>query len=260
MIAAPLLALPGTLLDARSLAALLAELLPGPPPATLILGQADTLDDEVDRLAASTDVPAIWLGHSLGGIVALHLAMRHPGRVAALVLLASNARAGGDSGEKRRAAQWALAQRQGLAALARSKLAPGYGLNPGSDDDEALLVSLAAQASAVGMPRFERQLAYARQRPGLLSPRHGLHCPVLAISGQADTLCPPAHSQEIVSLVQAPGHAEHQILASAGHLFPMQQPHRAAGLVRGFLAALGPASCSKATRSPIATCSVHIRR
>lgn len=230
----PLIALPGTLLDGRSLAAALT----GFHAKTLLSGEAGVLDDEVDRLAAQTAVPAVWLGHSLGGIVALHLARRHPGRVAALVLLASNARAGRDTVEARRAAQWTLAKGQGLAALARKELAPGYGLTPGLAADEAVVTSLAAQAEAVGLRRFENQLSYARQRPGLLAPLQPLKCPLLALSGEFDTLCPPAHSDELMTLVQPPGRAAHHRLAGAGHLFPMQQPGWVAERLSSFLNSL----------------------
>lgn len=234
MSAPPLIALPGTLLDGRSLAALLQGL----DAHTEVLGTTGHIDDEVDRLAAwaqrLVSGPAVWLGHSLGGIVALHLARRHPGTVAGLVLLGANARAGRDSSEARRAAQWALAQQQGLHALAHSKLAPGYGLA----EDDAARASLVAQAEAVGLLRFANQLAYAAQRPGLLAPRRSLAVPVLALSGEHDTLCPPAQSSEIVALVAPPHPAAHHCLPGAGHLFPMQQPAWAASHLHTFIANL----------------------
>ena len=226
-----LIALPGTLLDGRSLQALLQGL----DAHTELLGTAPHIDDEVDRLARlAGDGAAVWLGHSLGGIVALHLALRHPHRVTALVLLGANARAGRDSSPTRRDAQWALAQQQGLAALAHSKLAPGYGMA----EDDVALAGLVAQAQAVGLQRFAHQLAYAQQRPGLLAPRQTIRLPVLAISGELDSLCPPEQSDEIVALVASPWPAMHNRLPGAGHLFPMQQAAMAAAHLHPFLARL----------------------
>ena len=225
-----LIALPGTLLDGRSLGAALAH----SGAQVEVLGTCAALDDELDRLVGLAATRTWWLGHSLGGIVALQLAVRHPQVVAGLVLLGANARAGRHAGEARRSAQWALAQQHGLKALAYSKLAPGYGLSEG----DALLASLAAQAEAVGLQRFANQLDYARQRPGLLEPRRALAVPVLALSGEDDLLCPPAHSDEIVALVQPPHRAWHHRLPAAGHLFPMQHPSWIAAHVNAFLAHL----------------------
>lgn len=223
----PIIALPGTLLDERSLSHALAAL----NPRIEVLGTCPRLDDELDRLAAMAPEPAWWVGHSLGGIVALQLAARHAGAVAGLVVLAANARAAAATVRARAAAHRTLAERDGLRQLATLQLGPGYGLHA----TDLLLDSLADQAEAVGLARFVHQLAYACERPALDQHGRWVAVPVLALSAADDLLCPPIQSDEIVTLALPGIAARHDRLAHAAHLFPMQHPAWVAGRVMAFL-------------------------
>ncbi|MEO6624935.1 MAG: alpha/beta hydrolase [Burkholderiaceae bacterium] len=227
----PLILLPGTLMDGASLQPLMATL--ERPVVVQLLGVEDDFDAEIDRLATLAEQPAVWVGHSLGGIAALHLAARHPACCAALVVLASNARPDGPQGAHSREQQWAELDRGGMSALLHQQLAPAYGLQ----DDNPLLDELRAQAVNVGASRFRRQLRYAAERPGLLGAPSALPMPVLALSGSDDSLCPPACGEEIIAL-STDTLSRHHVLPGAGHLLPMQAPDWCAHHIRHFLAQL----------------------
>lgn len=234
--AAPaLIALPGTLMDATSLHKL-GTALGAPGFQVELLGTEDDFDAEIERLAELAPSPAVWIGHSLGGIAALHLAARHPQRCLAVVALASNLRPDAPTGPERRAAQWHTVQRDGLAGLVRTQLAPLYGMR----HDEDRMKDLIAQAHHVGEQRLRRQLRYAGQRPGLLQDRQAWRVPVLALSGQTDPLCPPICGEEIVAHAGKVW-AHHATLAGAGHLLPLQSPRWCSARITDFLARLGVA-------------------
>ena len=224
-----LIALPGTLMDEASLRPLAAAL--KMPMAVEVVGSEDRFDAEIDRLASMTTDPAIWIGHSLGGIAALHLATRWPERCAALVLLASNLRPDGQLGPQSRAQQLAVLEQGGMSALLRSQLAPLYGLR----EDDALLDDLQAQAQRVGAVRYQRQLGYAAKRPGLLIDPVRLRMPVLVLSGGEDLLCPPACGDEILARAPDAG-SRHFMLPGVDHLLPLQASGWCAEHIRQFLA------------------------
>lgn len=224
----PLILLPGTLMDGAALRPLVSAL--GVPARVELLGVEAHFDAEIKRLAALAARPAVWIGHSLGGIAALHLAARQPACCAAVVVLASNARPDGPHGTRNRALQSAALASGGMEALIRQHLAPVYGLH----DGDPLRDDLQAQAERIGAEQFQRQLRYAAERPGLLRAQSTLSMPVLALSGSEDPLCPPACGEEIITC-SANGLSRHVLLPGVGHLLPLQAPEWCAHHIRQFL-------------------------
>lgn len=218
-------------MDGASLQRLMATL--GEPVVVELLGIERDFDGEIDRLAKLVSQPSVWIGHSLGGIAALHLAARRPACCAALVVLASNARSDGAQGAQMRARQNAALERGGMVALLHQQLAVAYGIR----DDDPLLDDLLAQAIRIGADRFRHQLRYAAERPGLLRAASVLSMPVLALSGSDDPLCPPACGEEVIALSTSIL-SRHKVLPGAGHLLPLQAPGWCAHHIRHFLAQL----------------------
>src|SRR3954471_6841221 len=72
--------------------------LPGHGGSSALPAPVATLDAYAERVAGVLDAPAVVAGHSLGGLVALALAVRHPEIVRGLVLAGS---AGFSSGTRR---------------------------------------------------------------------------------------------------------------------------------------------------------------
>lgn len=216
-------------MDAVSLAPLAAAL--GHPFRVEVLGDRQDFDAELERLHALDARPAIWVGHSLGGIAALHLAARYPQCCRALIVLASNVRPDGPLGPQTRARQQDALAHGGMVELVRKQLAPVYGL----DAQDPIVDSLVAQAQRVGNDRFRLQHRYVAQRPGLLASSVDLNVPVLALSAQDDPLSPPVCGEETVARVRGVP-AEHFTLENAGHLLPFQHPQWCAQHIQTFLA------------------------
>lgn len=197
-------------------------------------------DDCVDALAATLEAAghecAHWLGYSMGARLALACALRHPERVASLVLLAG--RAGiADAAERdaRRAADEALAARleaRGIEDFVDEWLAqPLFGtlqrLGPGfmanerrarlANDPRELAASLRALGPAAQPPLFDEL------------PR--VHVPVLLVAGALDARFVAAAHDLARRLPQA----EVREIADAGHAAHLEKPAAFAAAVREFL-------------------------
>jgi 3-oxoadipate enol-lactonase len=172
---------------------------------------------------AAGDAPAIVVGESMGGMVAQHLALRHPRRVAGLVLSASSA--GGDvvsaafvrslpltvaAAISKDVGVWAkcdrlLVHESKSPGQARELLAPLREIQRGEPYSR---VNSVLQAIAVSFHRAGRRLGAVR-------------VPVEVIAGAGDRVLSPRNSAVLSKCL--PG-ARLTILPNAGHAIPFEKP------------------------------------
>jgi 3-oxoadipate enol-lactonase len=197
-----------------------------PPTGSMTFG---VLADTVARLADAIDPedrPHL-IGLSLGGMIAQHAALAHPGRFRSLTLLSSSPSFGLDGTT---AADWRAARLAPLdagqepadfaAAVLRSVAGPGIG-------EEALAAQTEAMGriSGDGLRRSIDCLVGHDVRDRLSS----LDLPTLVLVGSLDAETPPAYAEAIAERV--PG-ARLVAIDGAGHLLAAEAPDAVNELLR----------------------------
>ncbi|MEJ2347033.1 MAG: pimeloyl-ACP methyl ester esterase BioH [Gammaproteobacteria bacterium] len=201
-----------------------------------------TLSAVAAQLLAAAPPQALWVGWSLGGLLSLYIAARHPARVRALVLAAATPRFV-------RAADWPAAmdpatfdqfaaelERDHRATLKRFLALQTLGTPQARSTLQAL-----QRACLEGPPPAPEAL-----RGGLDILRHAdlrselgrVRCPVLLYMGERDRLVPAAGGAQIAAALP---HAQLQLVPGAGHAPFVSQP-------RAFVEALERFAHDTATR------------
>ncbi|QEU90328.1 3-oxoadipate enol-lactonase [Streptomyces kanamyceticus] len=210
----------------------------GGSPADLI-GPGATVADLAELVLALADALGIdrfaYAGVSLGGAVGLHLAVRHPRRVASLAVICSSAHFGGERPWRDRAE---LVRRDGLAALAES--APERWFTTGFT--VPALVADHRAADPAGYAACCDALAAFDVRERLPA----ITAPTLVVAGREDPATPPAHAREIADGVPGASLIE---FAGASHLAPAERPDAVTAALRTHFA--GPAARGTAVRREV---------
>lgn len=165
---------------------------PGEPGWTI----ADAADRVAEQIARGTsDGIADVMGLSMGGYIALALAVRHPQRVAGLVL--ADTRAGADDAATRHARHDAMAtlasggREAYLAGLLTRLVSPAA-----ADDVRDELASAAARQRSTALA--DALLALA-ERPDRRQELAGIAAPTLVVVGADDVVTPPSAARELAA-------------------------------------------------------------
>jgi pimeloyl-ACP methyl ester carboxylesterase len=206
------------------------------------LARVEGLGDYAERVAEVAELegmlPAPVVGYSMGGVVALRLAVTRPQDVQALVLVG----AAGIVSVTRRAEIWLAVTgalrparimtrfRGSFARRPRLRWLP-FGLwgavDPPALQPEGVIGFLEGPSQHTDVGSAGRALLRDDPRPDL----ERVACPVVLLWGTRDRLVPLADGFEYARRLRAPIRA----LPAAGHLLVGEQPEACAEIVEGFL-------------------------
>jgi pimeloyl-ACP methyl ester carboxylesterase len=203
---------------------------------------AQTLDSfagHIGSLMELEDVPAAaFVGHSLGGTVALRLALLRPAAVRALVLAAP----AGITSSTRRSAhviRLMVTVRPGrLVSPFRRTIAAHTPLRYpafwGWQVSDPGAISAPAVEGFLEGPGLHQDVATAGRALMNHDPRReleGVHCPVLLLWGARDVMVPLADGFEFARRLRAPI----RVIADCGHLLIGERPEACADAIETFL-------------------------
>jgi len=191
-------------------------------------------DDVVQVLDALGIDRAVVCGLSLGGYILFDLLRRHAGRIRAAVLC--NTKATADSPEARRGRDEmaALAEREGVGAVAE-RLLPQL-LAPATVAAQPDVVThLRDMIGRTPLPGLVGALRALRDRPDSTPMLDSIRVPVLAVAGAEDKIAPVDVMRAMAAAI--PG-AQFAVIPAAGHLAPLEQPLATSRVVADFLDAV----------------------
>ncbi len=212
--------------------------LPGHGASALAPAAVD-LDAWADACLAQAPARAVWLGWSLGGLVALAAALRAPDRVAGLILVTATPRFV-------RATDWPAA----MAGETLDQFHSGLVADPGGTLDRFLALQVRGSEAARETLRTLRGELASRPTPDPLALALGLDllrdadlrprlaelsCPSLWLFGSHDTLVPSGAAPAVAALLPA---ARVQVLRGAAHAPFLSHPGATAALLCDFLTGL----------------------
>jgi 3-oxoadipate enol-lactonase len=197
------------------------------------VGDADgTLDQLGADLAGLMDVigleQAAIAGFSLGGTIAMRLAIDYPDKVDVLFAVATSSRVGAP------AAQWYTERAAMGNAELRSTIdrdtVDAYHISPG-ELEEGLAIRRQSTQDPTGYRNAARAMAGLKSAP--LDPELvKIRARTLIVCADLDQNCPPRAGEIIAAGIPD---STMEIISGSGHMLPAERPQELAALVVGFL-------------------------
>ncbi|MGI4719734.1 MAG: alpha/beta fold hydrolase [Janthinobacterium lividum] len=176
-----------------------------------------TIEAMAARALAAAPPSFILVGFSMGGYVAREIVRHAPGRLRALVLVATSTRPDSPALRQSRGNVGKAAPSVSFSGLSRVAIATS--LHPKERDNEALIERVRAMGVRLGGEVFRRQSML--ERAGDLDRLQEIRCPTLVIAAGQDRLRSRAEAEELHAGI--PG-AEFFCIEDSGHMVPIEAP------------------------------------
>lgn len=217
--AEPLVFLPGMMCDARLFGPQIAALSADHSVMVSPITRGERIEEIASGLLDELPPRFALAGLSMGGIVAMELLRRAPGRITRLALMDTNPLAETPQAAANREPQIVKVRAGRMLEVMRDEMKPNY-LAPGPYRGEILALVM-DMAQALGPEVFVRQSRALQRRRDQQAVLRACKVPTLILCGAHDVLCPVTRHMFMAELIER---AELRILDNAGHLPTLEVP------------------------------------
>lgn len=172
------------------------------------------------------------VGHSMGGMIAQHLALLAPQRIRSMVLMSCHAK---NYPWKTALVQSWINLRQIVNAVEFTRFTMPWLLGPSVFENQAHIDGMIRHVERNPLPQEPE--AFVRQGRAvlihdLLDRLHTIEIPSLIVSGELDRVTPPETSQVLADHLP---HSAFRVIANVGHLPHIEAPAEITSLLNGFI-------------------------
>ncbi|WP_271800484.1 alpha/beta fold hydrolase [Dietzia maris] len=230
-----LIFLPGLHGDAQTWASVIGALSDELRATALDLPAVADVDALADQVAEQIAAGSVVVGHSLGGVVAMHLAERHPQLLAELVLVTAPVGAEDPESAKARAERAAGLSQEEYEEIALDGMEAVYYGDRGHDPQ--VRAERLRAARVYGPERFAAHSIAIGARPDRWDFPAQAPCPVLIV-GASDDQVVPTDEQRKWAEANSASHVTYVEIPETGHMLPVEAPDQLASAISDWLSSL----------------------